>query len=134
MISLVYSQSRLCMASVAFYIFIVIPLLQLKRGLDRILGFLLFKNADEGFVEELAAYLSVSRFEELEEAEEGMCSICLMEFEKDDAVSRLCRCGHVFHMDCMEKWLDCCQLTCPLCRAFVLINVKSSRPNKCHFH
>ncbi|KAJ0010865.1 hypothetical protein Pint_33971 [Pistacia integerrima] len=124
MISLVYSESRLCMASIVFYTSITIPLLQLTKNADD----------DQSSIEELAPYLSVSKFEELEETEEGMCSICLIEFQKDDAVSRLCRCGHVFHMDCMERWLDCCQFTCPLCRAFVLMNVKSSQPNKCHFH
>ncbi|KAJ0076863.1 hypothetical protein Patl1_35671 [Pistacia atlantica] len=127
MISLVYSESRLCMASIVFYTSIIIPLLQLTKGLHN-------ADDDQSSMEELAPYLSVSKFEELEDTEEGMCSICLIEFEKDDAVSRLCRCGHVFHMDCMEGWLDCCQFTCPLCRAFVLMNVKSSQPNKCHFH
>ncbi|KAK4398923.1 RING-H2 finger protein ATL18 [Sesamum angolense] len=51
---------------------------------------------------------------------EEMCSICLMEFEKVDLVNKLPRCGHLFHMECMEKWLDRCQFTCPLCRSLVL--------------
>ncbi|GER33565.1 RING-H2 zinc finger protein [Striga asiatica] len=43
------------------------------------------------------------------------CSICLSEFDRSAEVNRL-SCGHVFHRPCLEKWLRCWRMTCPLCR------------------
>uniref|UniRef100_A0A3Q7ENS2 RING-type domain-containing protein n=1 Tax=Solanum lycopersicum TaxID=4081 RepID=A0A3Q7ENS2_SOLLC len=51
---------------------------------------------------------------------EESCSICLMEYEKDDVVCELPRCKHVFHMECIEGWVERCQFTCPLCRSLLL--------------
>ncbi|PNY04763.1 RING-H2 finger protein ATL18-like [Trifolium pratense] len=50
--------------------------------------------------------LPVARFKDLGEDEDGdeICSICLVEFEGEDAVSKLRRCEHVFHYNCMEQW------------------------------
>ncbi|KAJ4715793.1 RING-H2 finger protein ATL18-like [Melia azedarach] len=132
MICLVHSESSISTAVIAFFICVMMSLLELKRGILRMLSFIFLKyQAEES--SQIAAYLSTSRFEDLDKycssgsgnKVEEMCSICLMEFEKEDVVSRLIRCGHVFHRDCIERWLDCYQFTCPLCRSFFLINVKS---------
>lgn len=48
------------------------------------------------------------------------CSICLAEYDGEDMVIRLPRCGHVFHMECINSWLDRSQFTCPLCRDLFL--------------
>lgn len=43
-----------------------------------------------------------------------ICSICLVAFERTDALAAL-RCKHVFHQQCISKWLlERCRL-CPLC-------------------
>jgi hypothetical protein len=42
------------------------------------------------------------------------CSICLMEVGKEEAMRRL-PCGHCFHVDCIDTWLQQCN-NCPLCR------------------
>ncbi|KAF3660435.1 putative kinesin-4-like [Capsicum annuum] len=55
-----------------------------------------------------------------EEGEEASCSICLMEYEKDNVVCELPRCKHVFHMECIEGWVERSQFTCPLCRSLLL--------------
>ncbi|KAL2926190.1 E3 ubiquitin-protein ligase ATL31 [Bienertia sinuspersici] len=44
------------------------------------------------------------------------CSICLGFFEGDDKVRLLPKCGHVFHVDCLNPWFMG-HSTCPLCRA-----------------
>lgn len=125
--SLVVSQSPFCMATIVFYTCIWIPFLQLKQALLGIMGLLMFASHDEPVVESFnEGYLPVTRFEELQNVD-GMCSICLVEFEKEDVVSQLSRCGHVFHMHCIESWLDRNQFTCPLCRSFLLSSV-----NTCH--
>ncbi|PON41874.1 43kDa postsynaptic protein [Trema orientale] len=53
---------------------------------------------------------------------EETCSICLVEFEMEDVVSQLSKCGHVFHVKCIESWLDSNHFTCPLCRSSFLHN------------
>ena len=40
------------------------------------------------------------------------CSICL---ESEDSTS-LTRCGHIFHKDCINEWIDSFHWRCPLCR------------------
>ncbi|KDO68437.1 hypothetical protein CISIN_1g037626mg, partial [Citrus sinensis] len=99
MISLMYSQSRLFTAAIFFFSCILIPLLETKRAIYKAMGYQ--PEAEDSKVEEI-------------------CSICLMEFEKEDVVSRLTRCCHLFHADCIERWLDCNQFTCPVCRSFFL--------------
>ncbi|XP_054798657.1 probable E3 ubiquitin-protein ligase XERICO [Prosopis cineraria] len=51
--------------------------------------------------------------------EEHDCSVCLTEFEPESEINRL-SCGHLFHKDCLEKWLAYWNITCPLCRTPLL--------------
>ncbi|MCO5588365.1 hypothetical protein L7F22_042320 [Adiantum nelumboides] len=44
------------------------------------------------------------------------CSVCLCEFEQGQQLRIMPNCCHVFHSDCIHKWLDQDQKTCPLCR------------------
>ncbi|CAA7030507.1 unnamed protein product [Microthlaspi erraticum] len=44
------------------------------------------------------------------------CSVCLSEFEEDDEGRVLPKCGHVFHVDCIDTWFRS-RSSCPLCRA-----------------
>ncbi|KQJ98784.1 probable E3 ubiquitin-protein ligase XERICO [Brachypodium distachyon] len=47
------------------------------------------------------------------------CRVCLASFEPESVVNRL-PCGHLFHRDCLEKWLGYDNATCPLCRLRLL--------------
>ncbi|KAI3838632.1 hypothetical protein MKX03_030398 [Papaver bracteatum] len=47
------------------------------------------------------------------------CTVCLNRFQPDSEVNHL-SCGHFFHKDCLEKWLDYWNITCPLCRTPLL--------------
>ncbi|KEH44462.1 anaphase-promoting complex subunit 11 RING-H2 finger protein [Medicago truncatula] len=58
--------------------------------------------------------LPAVRFEDLDGDEDEICSICLVEFEREDGVSKLRRCGHVFHFNCINQWLERSQFSCPL--------------------
>jgi len=59
--------------------------------------------------------------------EPGLCPVCLMLLSdggldsesctSGDGLVRLC-CGHAFHADCIDRWLDR-RYTCPVCRAEV---------------
>ncbi|KAM3215479.1 hypothetical protein ACQJBY_067476 [Aegilops geniculata] len=44
------------------------------------------------------------------------CVICLAEFTDGESVRVLPRCGHNFHVACVDAWLRTCA-TCPSCRA-----------------
>ena len=43
------------------------------------------------------------------------CAICLASFAKHKFVWKL-SCNHYFHYNCIEKWSDLKNYTCPLCR------------------
>lgn len=126
---LVVGQSRLWVVTIVFYTCILIPLMQLKKALASMLGLIMgFFSCKETEFPEFPS-LPVARFEDLgshscvggdgERKTEEICSICLVEFEGEDAVSKLGRCGHVFHVKCIEQWLDRNQFSCPLCRSFL---------------
>ncbi|KAJ1436370.1 Zinc finger, RING-type [Sesbania bispinosa] len=121
--------------TIVFYTCVLIPLMQLKRALSSMFGLILmvfFSYDSKGITKEMEfpeiPSLPVARFEDLrsqssvgedEQREEEICSICLVEFEGEDAVSKLGRCGHVFHINCIDQWLDRNQFSCPLCRSFL---------------
>nr|CAB3446308.1 unnamed protein product [Digitaria exilis] len=47
------------------------------------------------------------------------CSVCLEDFEAGEMVRRLPACGHLFHVECIDMWLDS-HRTCPVCRCNLL--------------
>ncbi|CAK7329044.1 unnamed protein product [Dovyalis caffra] len=119
-------SSGICMATLIFYTCFLIPLRQIKQTLFSIIVLLMSSSGSRLEAAEIEYCWDCSRpqrqllpvpcrFEELQE--EGVCcSICLMELEKEDEVSQLSRCMHIFHMDCIEKWIERDHFTCPLCR------------------
>ncbi|CAL5426433.1 unnamed protein product [Camellia sinensis] len=44
------------------------------------------------------------------------CAICLSEFEEREGIKLIPYCRHVFHAECIDKWL-CSHVSCPLCRS-----------------
>ncbi|KAG0628434.1 hypothetical protein M758_1G026200 [Ceratodon purpureus] len=46
------------------------------------------------------------------------CPICLGKFEEDEMGRALPKCGHSFHLECIDMWLYS-HSTCPLCRAIL---------------
>ncbi|KAJ9182262.1 hypothetical protein P3X46_006277 [Hevea brasiliensis] len=43
------------------------------------------------------------------------CAVCLNEFQEDEKLRIIPNCGHVFHIDCIDVWLQN-NANCPLCR------------------
>merc|ERR1711957_460119 len=68
--------------------------------------------------------------ETLEKTVEGdPCAICQDTMSQGDAVRRL-PCAHIFHADCIEKWLRL-KLTCPLCNISVETSLlEAAAPNQ----
>jgi len=50
-----------------------------------------------------------------EAARQGECAICLEEVGEGEAVKMIAYCRHVFHAECIDRWLEK-QVTCPVCR------------------
>lgn len=134
-----YAETNLSTLTFIFYSCICAPFLQLAQLVVTILNFLIDPhhqpetNYNSDHNPEWELDLPVSKFQHssnsIDSEEEEACSICLMEFEKEDMVNKLPKCGHVFHSLCLEKWLDRCQFTCPLCRS-MLLRVRSSQCKK----
>ncbi|KAL4308384.1 hypothetical protein GQ457_01G005990 [Hibiscus cannabinus] len=54
--------------------------------------------------------------------EESCCSICLQGLKDGEMGRNLPRCGHGFHLNCIDEWLSR-QGTCPMCREHVFNDV-----------
>lgn len=52
------------------------------------------------------------------------CAVCLNGLSKEDEIRELRNCYHVFHRECIDRWMDGAHdnnhTTCPLCRAPLL--------------
>nr|XP_010916726.1 RING-H2 finger protein ATL51-like [Elaeis guineensis] len=61
------------------------------------------------------------------------CSVCLGEFQDGELIWLLSKCGHAFHVPCIDTWLRA-HVNCPLCRAHIvdpmtkLVSVDPSPP------
>ncbi|KAL8488199.1 hypothetical protein ACS0TY_024472 [Phlomoides rotata] len=66
--------------------------------------------------------LSLTTFGNIEHrCHDDSCAVCLNRLRNNSQVWELRNCSHVFHKQCLERWL--CydnRLTCPLCRASLL--------------
>lgn len=47
--------------------------------------------------------------------EDAQCSICLGEYQENEELRMMPKCGHCFHLACIDVWLRK-QPTCPVCR------------------
>ncbi|KAL3618682.1 hypothetical protein CASFOL_037501 [Castilleja foliolosa] len=56
--------------------------------------------------------------------EDAQCSICLAEYQEKETLRTMPRCGHSFHLPCIDTWLAK-QSTCPVCRLSVQDSVES---------
>lgn len=112
-------------------LFQTIPFLRLIRilvsSLLRLLGFPDFLEIDPPLPESrtpvrppvsavlIQEFLPLVKYRESSDPPES-CTVCLYEFEAREEVRELKNCKHVFHRGCLDRWMDCDQRTCPLCR------------------
>ncbi|CAL9781467.1 unnamed protein product, partial [Musa acuminata subsp. burmannicoides] len=56
------------------------------------------------------------------------CAVCICELSEGDAARLLPKCGHAFHLECIDMWF-CSNSTCPLCRTSAeLVKPESAVP------
>ncbi|KAI3693894.1 hypothetical protein L1987_76849 [Smallanthus sonchifolius] len=51
--------------------------------------------------------------------EDAQCTICLGEYQEKEVLRIMPKCGHSFHLSCIDMWLRK-QSTCPVCRLSVM--------------
>ncbi|GLJ14559.1 hypothetical protein SUGI_0235670 [Cryptomeria japonica] len=81
----------------------------------------IYASSDEMIKNRLSIITFRNVAEKLIEIEENFgCAICLKSFEEDDEIRKLCNFCHIFHRNCLDRWIDSHQDTCPLCRCPLL--------------
>ncbi|WJX57573.1 RING-type E3 ubiquitin transferase [Trifolium repens] len=88
---------------------------RLKCVLDIITYYPFYKLHDSHFpiIEEV---YNVCNYEPSFDSEEDVeCSVCLCKIEEGDEI-RVLRCNHIYHTECLDKWIAFKNNTCPLCR------------------
>ncbi|XP_039138602.1 E3 ubiquitin-protein ligase ATL4-like [Dioscorea cayenensis subsp. rotundata] len=68
----------------------------------------------------IVSFSSHKEHQEEGEEEDNLCAVCLVGLEASDQVRELGNCNHVFHKDCIDKWVENGHQTCPLCRSELL--------------
>ncbi|KAF8033359.1 hypothetical protein BT93_D2077 [Corymbia citriodora subsp. variegata] len=54
-----------------------------------------------------------------DQCREKVCAVCLSGIEGRHEVRELLNCSHVFHRECLDRWVEENQVTCPLCRCLL---------------
>ncbi|KAL0367844.1 UNVERIFIED_CONTAM: putative E3 ubiquitin-protein ligase RHA4A [Sesamum radiatum] len=76
-------------------------------------------TSDSDLKNELNNKLCTVLFDEDMEARDSLCCVCLGEFEVKEELVQVPSCKHIFHIDCLRRWL-LKNSTCPLCRSPVV--------------
>ncbi|KAJ7954729.1 RING-H2 finger protein [Quillaja saponaria] len=78
-----------------------------------------------GLEEALIRLIPVIQFKKQgsSDSSESECSVCLNEFQENDKLRIIPNCSHVFHIDCIDVWLQN-NANCPLCRTSISTNTR----------
>ncbi|CAK8537834.1 unnamed protein product [Lathyrus sativus] len=72
-----------------------------------------FTGLDPTTVSKIPTFVSEHKTEELE------CVICLSYIENGEIGRKLPKCGHAFHVECIDMWLNS-HSNCPICRSLIV--------------
>nr|XP_016432385.1 PREDICTED: RING-H2 finger protein ATL16-like [Nicotiana tabacum] len=78
---------------------------------------------NEGLNESVIRSIPVFQYKKREENTTTSCEcvVCLNEFQEDEMLRVIPNCGHVFHIDCIDIWLQN-NANCPLCRISISLS------------
>ncbi|KAK9078717.1 hypothetical protein SSX86_002774 [Deinandra increscens subsp. villosa] len=111
--------------NIIFLLSVLLPIFRIRNELFNLLktsflhifGSDLHHNESDLFMVDLP----IIRFQDLQERRrrevEELCFICSKNYEGDDVVCQLSRCGHVYHYECVGKLIHRKQTDCPFCRS-----------------
>nr|XP_043626857.1 RING-H2 finger protein ATL51-like [Erigeron canadensis] len=78
------------------------------------------QHATTGLDDSLIKSIAVCKYMKGDGVVEGAdCAVCLSEFQEGESLRLLPKCGHAFHLPCIDTWLRS-HSSCPLCRAHVM--------------
>ncbi|XP_059650887.1 RING-H2 finger protein ATL16-like [Cornus florida] len=85
---------------------------------------------NRGLDESVIRSIPIFQFKKKEEKEQSQtsrceCAVCLNEFQEEENLRVIPNCGHVFHIDCIDVWLQS-NANCPLCRRSISAATTSS--------
>ena len=81
-------------------------LLELEEGVG---------NVNKGLSKDQINKIPVKPFHKTFFEDNSQCIICMESFNENELVKQL-SCGHIFHEDCINQWLEQ-QKNCPFCKA-----------------
>ncbi|KAL3648789.1 hypothetical protein CASFOL_005192 [Castilleja foliolosa] len=75
---------------------------------------------NRGLNESAIRSIPIFKFKKTEsfDAKSCECAVCLNEFQEDENLRVIPNCAHVFHIDCIDVWLQN-NANCPLCRTSI---------------
>ncbi|KAJ9178237.1 hypothetical protein P3X46_010137 [Hevea brasiliensis] len=95
---------------------------RMRHGSENNLEDLSLQYHSHGRESTIVCSLPISQFrkgkEEESRASNYECAVCLGEFEEGEWLKHLPNCAHVFHVACIDTWLQT-RSNCPLCRSHV---------------
>ncbi|KAK2993547.1 hypothetical protein RJ640_021809 [Escallonia rubra] len=80
-----------------------------------------------GLDESLIRSIPIFQFNKEGKEENFECAVCLSEFQEAEKLRIIPNCSHVFHIDCIDVWLQS-NANCPLCRTSISISSKVRFP------
>ncbi|KAF7837059.1 E3 ubiquitin-protein ligase RHA1B-like [Senna tora] len=101
-----------------------LPIIEYNKFLERSMG------DDEGLDKEHKE----EEEEEEEEEEQVVCAVCLDMIEGRHKIREISNCCHIFHRECLDRWLEENQITCPLCRTMLFPANKGAGQTFIHYY
>ncbi|XP_045824288.1 RING-H2 finger protein ATL63 [Trifolium pratense] len=86
------------------------------------------KGLDSSIIASIPLFIYAEKIQKNEIEQELECVICLSGFENGEMGRCLPKCGHGFHVECIDMWLNS-HSNCPICRASIVIFENDSSSN-----
>nr|GEW16944.1 RING-H2 finger protein ATL16 [Tanacetum cinerariifolium] len=81
----------------------------------------------KGLDESVIRLIPILKFQKKQNDSDNECAVCLAEFQDNEKLRMIPNCAHVFHIDCIDIWLQN-NPNCPLCRNSISISIPSHYP------